>query len=71
MTKAESLRQSQLSLLRGTAAQSAGTAKPGLAKRGITYAGRDRSLPAYVFNPDAPYAHPFYWAPFILIGNWR
>ena len=71
MTKAESLRQSQLSLLRGTAAQFAGTAKPGLAKRSITYAGRDISLPAYVFNPNAPYAHPFYWAPFILIGNWR
>jgi CHAT domain-containing protein len=26
-----------------------------------------------VFKPDAkkPYAHPYYWAPFILIGNWR
>jgi CHAT domain-containing protein/predicted negative regulator of RcsB-dependent stress response len=22
-------------------------------------------------NPKAPYSHPYYWAPFILIGNWR
>jgi CHAT domain-containing protein len=22
-------------------------------------------------NPQAPYAHPAYWAPFVLIGNWR
>ena len=25
------------------------------------------------FRPSAqaPYAHPYYWAPFILIGNWQ
>jgi CHAT domain-containing protein/tetratricopeptide (TPR) repeat protein len=22
-------------------------------------------------NPNAPFAHPYYWAPFILIGNWK
>jgi CHAT domain-containing protein len=21
-------------------------------------------------DPDAPFAHPFVWAPFILMGNW-
>ena len=21
-------------------------------------------------NPDSPYSHPYYWAPFVLIGNW-
>jgi CHAT domain-containing protein len=31
------------------------------------------SLIAQVFNPDPkrPHAHPYYWAPFILIGNWK
>ncbi len=29
------------------------------------------ALPPFVVDPKAPYAHPFYWAPFILIGNWR
>ena len=22
-------------------------------------------------HPEAPYAHPYFWAPFILMGNWR
>ena len=22
-------------------------------------------------DPSAPFAHPFYWAPFILMGNWQ
>jgi CHAT domain-containing protein len=22
-------------------------------------------------SAHATYAHPYYWAPFILIGNWR
>jgi len=27
--------------------------------------------PRFVPSPQAPYAHPYYWAPFILIGNWK
>lgn len=27
--------------------------------------------PLFKADVKAPYAHPFYWAPFILIGNWR
>jgi CHAT domain-containing protein/Flp pilus assembly protein TadD len=27
--------------------------------------------PADQKDAKAPYAHPFYWAPFILIGNWK
>lgn len=26
---------------------------------------------AFPYSPDRPHAHPYYWAPFILIGNWR
>jgi CHAT domain-containing protein len=22
-------------------------------------------------DPKAPFAHPYYWAPFILMGNWQ
>ena len=40
-TKAEALRQAQLSLFHGSA------------------------------SAAANYSHPYYWAPFILIGNWR
>jgi len=26
-------------------------------------------LPLFATDPKAPYAHPYYWAPFVLIGN--
>jgi len=26
--------------------------------------------PQFIPDPRAPYAHPYYWAPFILMGNW-
>lgn len=29
------------------------------------------AAPPYPFNPDKPYAHPYYWPPFVLYGNWR
>lgn len=28
-------------------------------------------LPKFVFDPNKPFAHPYYWSPFVLIGNWR
>jgi CHAT domain-containing protein len=27
--------------------------------------------PRFMPNPKKPYAHPYHWAPFILIGNWK
>jgi CHAT domain-containing protein len=29
------------------------------------------ALPRFVPPPQQPYAHPYFWAPFILIGNWQ
>jgi CHAT domain-containing protein/Tfp pilus assembly protein PilF len=69
-TKAEALRQAQLALLHGTATGSA-TARPvrQLMHEEPPRAGRSNAPP---FDPDAkaPYAHPYYWAPFFLMGNW-
>ena len=28
-------------------------------------------LPKFNADPKKPFAHPYYWAPFILIGNWK
>ena len=68
VTKAEAMRQAQIKLLRGEL-QVTGEA---LAARDITHeTDKTANLPPFKLDPKAPYAHPYYWAPFILIGNWK
>lgn len=53
----------------------------GGARRSFSYTDRERGAeiihiekskaPAFRVAPDKPFAHPYYWAPFILIGNGR
>ena len=38
-----------------------------LSRRGTV----ESASPVRPFDAERPYAHPFYWAPFTLIGNWR
>ena len=85
LDKADALRSAQLSLLHGTghAGVAGGTGTGGGAGGAAGASGADRSQrgltrvagadPAGSFNTDprAPFAHPFYWAPFILMGNWQ
>jgi CHAT domain-containing protein len=59
--KAEALRQAQLAFLHGSAAASGG--KTG---RGVQIE-EDSSTT----NAGLGYAHPYYWAPFVLIGNYQ
>src|SRR5579884_1398544 len=71
MPKIEALREAQLTLLgRSETAPDAGANAPRTRRVSSsgTVSGR---LPAFTPDPNAPYAHPYYWAPFILIGNWR
>ncbi|MGA2673366.1 MAG: tetratricopeptide repeat protein [Terracidiphilus sp.] len=57
VTKVEALRQAQLDLLQGSVQPDSGAGA-----RGIGLA-----------NVDVPagFRHPYYWAPFVLMGNWR
>jgi CHAT domain-containing protein/lipopolysaccharide biosynthesis regulator YciM len=70
MSKAEALRQAQLTLLRGGKSN---VAEPPQNNRQIVH--DEEKLPAagplFKLDPGRPYAHPYYWAPFILIGNWK
>ncbi len=60
--KAEALRQAQLTFLRGSAAT------PGSGSgRGFEAVGQSSTAP----NASLGYAHPYYWAPFVLIGNYQ
>ena len=66
MTKAAALQKAQQALLRGEVKASAGAFKRS------KLAGEIKGgAPAFRPDPKAPFAHPYYWAPFILIGNWR
>jgi len=66
MTKAEALRQVQLSFING--GQKSVARK---ANRGAQAMSEQKSSgTAYDVSTSAPYAHPYYWAPFILMGNW-
>jgi CHAT domain-containing protein len=59
VTKVDALRNAQLDLLLG--------------KMKPKSAGAGRGVIPETSTPGTPsgYAHPFYWAPFVLMGNWR
>ncbi len=56
VSKAEALRQAQLQLLSG---------------RGRPSSHRSIKLSTGTNEARVDYSHPFFWAPFILIGNWQ
>lgn len=72
LSKAEALRQAQLVLLRGgTPAAPSATGERNLSIKRVTADGQNIATGAlFQTNPNAPFAHPFFWAPFILMGNW-
>jgi CHAT domain-containing protein/Tfp pilus assembly protein PilF len=59
VAKVEALRQAQLDLLLGKVTPQAGSG------------GRGFSSEGSASETPKGYAHPFYWAPFVLMGNWR
>jgi CHAT domain-containing protein len=65
--KAESLRQAQLSLLHADAQDAAAS---GDGQRGLGRKEAALSTGGTTHDARAPYSHPYYWAPFILMGNW-
>jgi CHAT domain-containing protein len=57
LSKAKALQQAQIEFIHG----------------GSTSGGRTGSPPAErpsAAHPQAPFSHPYFWAPFILMGNW-
>jgi len=71
LSKAEALQRAQLALLHGTEARSSPAAQAAVPPRGLQTTQKPGGLPQFSPQPNAPWAHPYYWAPFILIGNSR
>jgi len=69
-SKAEALRRAQLALLRGGAQAGVTGANDQRAEQASGASDNPGAQP-FKADPRKPYAHPYYWAPFILIGNWR
>lgn len=68
LDKADSLRQAQLALIHGIDTPAPAGDK---AQRGLARQAKGPAAPVtFKADPKAPYAHPFYWAPFILMGSW-
>lgn len=68
-TKAETLRQAQLKLLYGKY-QPEQIAERNRSEA-VRFGASAKTMPKFVKDANAPFAHPFYWSPFVLIGNWR
>jgi CHAT domain-containing protein len=66
LSKAEALRQAQLALLNG---DWKGGAKEVSRKRAEVFGTESRNALRFVTDAATPYAHPYYWSPFLLIGN--
>jgi CHAT domain-containing protein len=60
--KAEALRQAQLAFLRGSPVAAPHSATG----RGVQIVDQPATA-----TPATSYAHPYYWAPFVLIGNYQ
>lgn len=59
MSKAEALRKTQELFIKGEVSVADGDT---ITLRGFALSGE--------FEGETPYAHPFFWAPFVLSGNW-
>ena len=67
VSKGQALRQAQLSLLRGNYIATSSFASNTRGDDQHHASGGS----SFSYDPAKPFAHPHYWAPFVMIGNWR
>jgi len=73
-SKIEALRQAQIALLKGsdeTTKQGSPESQPVKVGNITGVSETEGMMKPYQNESRAPFSHPHYWAPFILIGNWK
>jgi len=71
MTKAEALQQAQNLFIQGGAHDDARKSDTKRAvKERVSQEKRFAGEESFTPDPRVPFAHPYYWSPFILMGNW-
>jgi CHAT domain-containing protein len=66
LSRAQAVREVQLTFIRGGAASTTA----GDTQRGASRPGDAGTVAAFRADPGRPWAHPYFWAPFVLMGNW-
>ena len=70
LSKAGAMREVQLAFLSGELRPDTAPAALRGAMRAALAGDPGPKVAPFVPPPGAPFAHPFYWAPFLLMGNW-
>jgi CHAT domain-containing protein len=70
VTKAEALQLAQLRLLKGGDVTVVSNSSQ-RSSVSVDSGPATSTAPPFKQDPNAKYSHPYYWAPFILIGNWK
>ena len=70
ITKAEAMKQIQISMLKGNR-RIKRTNEKRRSDLASSTAGDGEGFTPFARDESKPFAHPFYWSPFVLIGNWR
>jgi CHAT domain-containing protein len=65
--KAEALRKAQIELLNGKYKHG----ETPLWKRSVEVKEAGQTVSTFKTDSDAQFAHPYFWSPFILFGNWK
>ena len=67
ISKAEAMQKAQIEMIDGKLKSDG---NPVGCRSGVFVSGNSEQA-KFNCHSKAPFAHPFYWSPFILIGNWR
>ena len=71
VSRAQALRQAQLALLQGATGGAPAAPAAATAARAARQVGPDgKAMTESPVDPARPWAHPYFWAPFVLSGNW-